>query len=157
MILAGDEIAVSQAFHFLKAEALNIGLEFNTTKCEIIPASGNNAVLNKNLFPEDLIYRDDGNFELLGGPIGSETFCNQHTQERVNKVMEILTALGELPDPQVALTLLRHCASFGKLVFSLRVVPHRKHSAALRSFDNAVRDCIESFICCSFSDSEWSL
>ena len=81
LILAGDEIAVSQAFHFLKAEALNIGLEFNTTKCEIIPASGNNAVLNKNLFPEDIIYRDDGNFELLGGPIGSEIFCNHYTQE----------------------------------------------------------------------------
>ena len=53
--------------------------------------------------------------------------------------------------------LLRNCASFGKLVFSLRVVPHSKHSAALKSFDKAVRDCIEQFLCCSFSDSEWSL
>ena len=71
--------------------------------------------------------------------------------------MEILTALGELPDPQVALTLLRHCSSFGKLVYSMRVVPHRKHNTALRCFDNAVRDCFESFLSCSFSDSEWSL
>ena len=53
--------------------------------------------------------------------------------------------------------LLRNCASFGKLVFSLRVVPHSKHGAALKSFDKAVRDCIEQFLCCSFSDSEWSL
>ena len=65
--------------------------------------------------------------------------------------------MGELPDPQVALALLRHCASFGKLVYSLRVVPHRKHKEALRSFDSAVRDCMESFLCCSLSDSEWSL
>ena len=71
--------------------------------------------------------------------------------------MEVLKALGELPDPQVALPLLRYSASFGKLVYSLRVVPHRKHSSALRCFDTAVRDCMESFLCCSFSDSEWTL
>ena len=69
--------------------------------------------------------------------------------------MEILTALGELPDPQVALTLLRYCASFGKLVYSLRVVPHKKHQSALQCFDSAVRDCIESFLCSSFTDPEW--
>ena len=57
----------------------------------------------------------------------------------------------------MALALLRHCASFGKLVFSLRVVPHKKHSKALRCFDDVVRECVESFLCCSFSDSEWSL
>ena len=71
--------------------------------------------------------------------------------------MELLTALGELPDPQVALTLLRQCAAFGKLVYSLRVVPHQNHIAALKRYDNAVRDCVESFLCCSFSDNEWSL
>ena len=71
--------------------------------------------------------------------------------------MELLSALGELPDPQVALTLLRHCASFGKLVYTLRVVPHYKQSEALQNYDSAVRDCLESFLSCTFSDSEWSL
>ena len=145
------------AFHFFKRAALRIGLKFNTTKCEIIPTAGYRANLNKSLFPNNMIVRDDGNFELLGGPIGSDDYCNQHTQERVERAMEILTALGELPDPQVALTLLRHCSSFCKLVYSVRVVPHRKHNTALRCFDNAVRDCFESFLSCSFSDSEWSL
>ena len=75
----------------------------------------------------------------------------------MDKVKQILSALGELSDTQVALTLLRHCAFFGKLVYSLHVVPHRSHSMALHNFDTAVRDCIESFLCCSFSESEWSL
>ena len=88
-------------------------------KCEVIPAAGVNATLNKGLFPESVKFCEDGNFELLGGPIGTDTFCNQHTQMRVEKAMVLLEALGELPDPQVALLLLRHCASFGKLVFSL--------------------------------------
>ena len=157
LILAGDQQQVARAFHFLKGAASQMGLEFNTSKCEVIPAAGRNATIRKDLFPNSVIYQDDGNFELLGGPIGSEDFCNQHTQKRVDKASELLNALGELPDPQVALTLLRNCASFGKLVYSLRVVPHFKHSKALRNFDNAVRDCIESFLCCSFTDSEWAL
>ena len=104
-----------------------------------------------------MTFRENGNFELLGGPIGSEDFCNSHTQERVNKALELLTALGELPDPQVALTLIRQCASFGKPVYSLRGIPHKDHATALQRYDNAVRDCVGSFMCCSFSDSEWSL
>ena len=89
--------------------------------------------------------------------MGLKFFCNNHTQERVNQAKEVLSALGELPDPQVALILLRHCASFSKLVYSLRVVPHHKHKKALQDFDSAIRDCIELFLCCSFTDPEWSL
>ena len=157
LILAGEQQAVAGAFHFLKAAASQMGLEFNTSKCEVIPAAGHDATIINDLFPSNVIFRDNGDFELLGGPIGSDDFCNNHTQARVGKAVVLLEALGELPDPQVALTLLRHCASFGKLVYSLRVVPHYKHKSALQCFDNAVRDCIESFLCCSFSDSEWSL
>ena len=155
--MAGEQQEVADALRLVKNAASDIGLEFNTSKCEVIPAAGLNASIQKDLFPEDVIFKDDGNFELLGGPIGSDAFCNEHTQTRVEKAKEILSALGELPDPQVALTLLRHCASFSKLVFSLRVVPHQKHSKALHCFDDTVRDCIESFLCCSFSESEWSL
>ena len=39
----------------------------------------------------------------------------------------------------------------------MRVVPHRNHLSALQNFDKAVRHCAESFLCCSFSDPEWSL
>ena len=123
----------------------------------MIPAAGHLSTLEKNLFPDDVTFLEDGNFELLGGPIGSSEYCNQHTQNRVDKASELLLALGELPNPQVALTLLRQCASFGKLVYSLRVVPHSKHKGALQNFDSAVRNCIESFLCYSFTDSEWSL
>ena len=124
---------------------MEIGLEFNTAKCEVIPAAGQNAILNRNFFSDDVTFKDDGNFELLGGPIGFDDFCNQHTQRRVDKAMEVLTALGELPDPQVAFILLSHCASFRKLEYLLCVVPDHKHTVALQNFDNVVRDCIESF------------
>ena len=47
LILAGKQQAVAEAFHYLKGAALDIGLEFNTNKCEIIPPAGTNADLNK--------------------------------------------------------------------------------------------------------------
>ena len=55
------------------------------------------------------------------------------------------------------LVLLRHYASFNKLVYSLRVVPHQKHSSALHNFDTAIQDCVESSLNCYFSESEWTL
>ena len=157
LILAGEQNEVAGAFHFLKDAASQIGLTFNPTKCEIIPAAGRQATLNKGLFPADVTFLEDCNFELLGGPIGSAEYCNLHTQGRVDKAIEPLSALGELPDPQVALMLLRHYASFGKLVYFLCVVPYDKHKAALLNYDIAVRECIESFLSCSFTDMEWTL
>ena len=51
----------------------------------------------------------------------------------------------------------RHCACFGKLVYSLRLVPPTHHSTALKNFDNAVRACFESFSCFFPSQDEWDL
>ena len=71
---------------------------------------------------------------MLGRPIGTDDFCNEHTQKRVDKATELL------------------------IVYSLCVVPHHKHRRALRNFvDNSVRDYIESFLCSSFTDTVWSL
>ena len=72
-------------------------------------------------------------------------WATMHTQSRVNKALPVLAALGELSDPQVALQLLRHCASFSKMVFSIRAVPASFHTEALLSFDAQVRACFEQF------------
>ena len=69
----------------------------------------------------------------------------------------LLKALGEVPDPAVALLLLRHCASFGKLVFSTRTVPHTRHATALRVFDDAVFNCAETFLSLSLAPGDRDL
>ena len=97
--LAGDANAVATAFATLKEGAARIGLQLNTDKCELIPTAGQHSSVNRSLFPSDMIYRGDANFELLGGPIGDPDFCNTHTQERVTKATGLLQQLGELPDP----------------------------------------------------------
>ena len=119
LILAGEQRAVAGAFHFLKCAASEIVLEFNTSKCEVIPAAGHDATIIRDLFPNNMFFKDDGNYELLGRLIGTDDFCNEHTQKRVDKDTELL------------------------IVYSLCVVPHHKHRRALRNFDNSVCDCIE--------------
>ena len=110
LILAGEQRAVAGAFHFLKCAASEIVVELNASKCEVMPAAGHDATIIRDLFPITCFFKDDGNYELLGRPIGTDDFCNEHTQKRVDKATELLKALRELSYPQVALILLRHCA-----------------------------------------------
>ena len=162
LCLAGDAATVAEAVRTLRTRCTDIGLQLSTglansqDKCEVILAAGSASTVDVSLFPPDFKVVRDGNFELLGGPIGSPAFCNQHTQARVDKALPLLRALGELPDPQVALQLLRHCAGFCKMVYSIRAVPASFHAEALRSFDAHVRTCFEQFSCLHPDDEQWT-
>jgi hypothetical protein len=168
LCLAGDATAVLAALSTLKERCASIGLQLSTglvneagdvlskDKCELILAGGAASTVDVAAFPADFKVVRDGNFELLGGPIGSSAFCNQHTQMRVDKAVRLLEALGELPDPQVALQLLRRCAAFSKMVYSARVVPASYHADALQAFDASVRACFEQFTCLHPDEDQWT-
>lgn len=161
LCLAGDADAVASAVTLLKERCSTVGLQLSTglanskDKCEVIPTGGANSTVDVRKFPSDFKVIRDANFELLGGPIGSPEFCNKHTESRVTKALRVLSALGEVPDPQVALTLLRRCASFSKMVFSIRVVPSSFHTEALQNFDAQVRACFEQFTCLHPDAEQW--
>jgi len=157
LCLAGEAAAVKSALDVLRARCATIGLQLSTglvnergeviskDKCEVVLVGGASSSVDVGQFPPDFKVVRDGNFELLGGPIGEPEFCNQHTHARVAKALRVLNALGEVPDPQVALHLLRSCAAFSKMVFSIRVVPASFHVDALSTFDAHVRTCFEQF------------
>ena len=84
-------------------------------------------VSNWELFDENMPRKIDGCFKLLGVPIGTVEYCRTLTDERAAKVQNSLDAIGKLPDPQVALALLRSCSSFGKMVFAARATPFDVH------------------------------
>ena len=168
LCLAGDALAVVSALNTLKARCADVGLTLSTglmdeagnviskDKCELILTGGAASAVDVTHFPSDFKVVRDGNFELLGGPVGSPEFCNAHTQARVTKALGVLTALGEVPDPQVALKLLRSCAGFSKMVYSMRVVPASFHADALQTFDAKVRACFEQFTCLHPDDEQWA-
>ena len=87
------------------------------SKCELVPAIPGGGGINWDMFDQNMPRKLDGCFKLLGAPIGTDEYCQSLTSKRAAKVQSSLDAIGELPDPQVALALLRSCASFGKMVF----------------------------------------
>lgn len=104
--LARDVAAVAIAVQQLTSAATNIGLALNAEKCEVLPSASIHNTVVRRLFPNAFISKAGGNFELLGTPIGSEEFCNNHTQDRLAKATKVVTAIGELADPQDVLLLL---------------------------------------------------
>eukprot|EP00660_Eupelagonema_oceanica_P019686 gene19686-biopygen5325 len=141
----------------LKQSAERIGLSLRSDKCELIPAAGGLSACDRSLFPADVKFRDSASFELLGAAVGARDFSAQHSAHRVAEATHLLERIGDLPDPQVALLLLRHCSSFGKIVFSARVTPYDCHGGALADFDNAVRRCFERFSGLFPPDRNWQL
>jgi hypothetical protein len=98
----------------------------------------------------------DGNFDLLGSPVGSSEYCTRYTQERVQKVAPTLAALGDFWDPQITVRLLRHCSSFGKLVYSARSTPPLAHNSALKEYDAYVRETFVSAMGFVPTEPQWA-
>ena len=117
LVLAGDEAAVAEGIKQLQVSAGNLGLSLNKSKCELVPAAQGGEDINWGLFDNTMKKNLDGGFELLGAPIGKAEYCQSLTTKWAVKVQSSLDAIGELPDPQVALALLRSCASIGKMFF----------------------------------------
>ena len=97
----------------------------------------------------------DGNFEFLGAPIGSAEYCGAFTSERVAQAKVTLDAVAKLTDPQVGLRLLRHCAGFCKMVYSMRVTDPEAHSAALLAFDELQRATFTEITGLRPNDAQW--
>ena len=155
LVLAGKQEAVAQGINQLQDSTGPLGLRLNRSKCELIPASQNGNDINWGLFDTDIQRNLNGGFKLLGAPIGKAEYCQQITAKRADKIQRCLDAIGELNDPQVALALLRSCASFGKMVFAARTTPFDVHQEQLLLFDKAVRKCFESFSGLCPDDTQW--
>ena len=112
-VLAGSVSAVSEAFKELQLAAATLGIKVSMgrDKSLLVPCAGDQANITSDQFPSELCSQSDGNFELLGCPIGDDAFCRAHTTKRVAKACKLLKVSREVPDPAVALILLRHCVS----------------------------------------------
>eukprot|EP00660_Eupelagonema_oceanica_P017330 gene17330-biopygen11090 len=141
----------------LERSAARIGLSLRTDNCEVIPAAGELSSWDRSLFPADIRIMGSASFELLGAAVGRPEFSAGHSARRVAEAKRLLERIGALPDPQIALLLLRQCASFGKIVFSARVTPYDCHGDALSDFDSSVRRCFERFAGLYSPDRNWQL
>ena len=160
-VLAGDLAAVAAALQQLQQRASAVGLHLNLAKCELVVAGTAPEAALRNHFPVPLLQTEQGasrvasNFALLGAAIGDDDFVRSHTAERAAKAGDLLDGLGGLPDPQVALRLLRTCAGFSRMVHSMRCNPSHAQGLAFSMFDGMVRRSLGDFTGIHLTTQQW--
>jgi len=154
VIVAGDAAAVEAALRTLTHLASAVGLEL-ARKCCLVPAAGALSTVDLSEFPAEFDVSLSRCVEVLGAPVGDVGYCSSFVSDRVNKAEKLLEAIAELEDPQIALLLLRQCASFGKVVFVTRCTPPDLLGSELQRFDAGVRRCFERFSGICPDDLEW--
>ena len=88
------------------------------------------------------------NLDILGAPIGDYLHYSKFIAGRCAESRKLLSGLVDVAavDLQVAVSLLRMCGSFCRMVHIARVTPPSLASDGLRSFDEEVKQC---FVMCS--------
>ena len=153
-VIAGSSRAVELFCNSFREATSSIGLDLVRDKCEIIPAAGDRHQIPANFF-QGFSWREDGNFKLLGAPIGSKTFCENHLRKRKAKAVALLHTIKDMEDAQGALLLIRNCAGFCKLVYSARTVPPDLHRKVLDEFADDMREALESVLYAEGGEHEW--
>ena len=136
--------------------AAEMGLHLSVPKCEAVPAAGSAFSVSQDLFP-GWRWLPGSSIKLLGAPVDSAAFCAELTAKRVGKADELLSRIDKYGHSQVALLLLRHCASWSKLVYVSRTVPPALHLAALESYGFALRKSLGKLVGDGLTELSWAL
>ena len=137
--LVGSPSDLSLALSIVEQEGPPRGLRLNRAKSLLFSPSPTSPISNP--LPPEIPLADEG-FSLLGCPIGPPSFCNAALLKRVEKVSNYLRKLPDLQDSQSESTLLRHCLSLPKILFSLRTCPPGFIKQATDAFDDLIRDSL---------------
>ena len=144
-VLAGSLADVSDALTKLQQAAAALGLAVNLSKSEAIAVGMTSPADVATKLPPALVQSSDGSsriltdFEFLGAAIGRPAHLQAHAAARVAGARPLLEAVGALPDPQVALRLLRASAGYAGLVHTMRCCPPAGHAVALQALGELVR------------------
>ena len=99
---AGTSQAVKHFLDVLLTRLRGKGMEANVGKCVAVPSALDSTDLQEADFPGMKLARD-GNFKLLGAPIGDEEFCTQTVRKRIAKAQQLLHAAFKMSHKQASL------------------------------------------------------
>ena len=160
--LAGSVNDILGVVQLLRLEGPPLGLNLQLGKCELFSSHMDNfdkAVLvdgESAKFPRALRSRSDlPDFVLLGSPFGGAEFCASHVKKLCESNRKLLARITKLEDPQVALHLLRTCASFSKFVYLTRTTPPLLLGDELSQCDNDIREAFASMTALQVSNLAW--
>ena len=144
-VIAGRSADVLKVLELLTAHGPKVGVFLNLGKCELVthPASAARLDVFPLTIPTDK-RRTDGCTSLLGAPIGSDAFCEDFIRgDTLEPARRTLTKLGNVTDPQISKTLLRHCTGFCQFVYALRATPPTQVAVAAADFDDVVMAALQ--------------
>ena len=138
-------------------------MQLNLKKSELIVPYGQLSDTARACSPAQLLVDqatgDDrvnlaGDFEVLGGPIGTAANCSSTLGGKLDTAKKTLDAVAKLEDPQGGYRLLKNFAGFCKMVYSMRTVAPMANTEPLASFDQAVRETFAELLDFSPSNDE---
>jgi len=154
--LAGDPETVLEDFRHIIDFCKNLGLEVNSSKCELFFCSSfDQSVFDKFNVVCPGIQTISSELVLLGSPLTESS-----VEYAMNKKFdELQTMFDRLPDlnHHIAYFLLKHCFAIPKLTFLLRTAPIWKFPEIVYKFDNLIRSTLRKILNCNFDDNKWVL
>ena len=137
-------------FHSLKSWVLLWALT-STWRNELFSHFGN------SMFPPAVKFSHHPNLEILGAPIGDYLYCSKFIAGKCADARKLLSSLVDVAavDPLVALSLLRMCGSYCRLVHLARATPSSL-AGSLKLFDEEVRRFFSSCFSIDTTDTAWT-
>lgn len=153
----GDTPAkILEALSFIKQNAKSIGLELNTSKCEIYFCGDNvdaGIVSQFELLAPGIRVVADDELEILGSPL-LEAAIESFTRTKFQKINELIGRLASL-QTHYAFFILKNCFAIPKLVYLLRCSPLWKFADLLREMDLQLKSALENIINVQLSNTQW--
>ncbi|GJW52225.1 putative reverse transcriptase domain-containing protein [Tanacetum coccineum] len=147
----GDSKVVSMVLDIIKVSGPGLGLELNIKKTEIFWPSCNGVNLRAGLFPVD-IQRSSLDVKLLGGAVSRDAnYISGMAMRRAMTVVDFMSLVSQLHDPQSEHLLLRSCMGISKLFFGLRTCQPVHIEEAALFFDKGLRGSIKNIVASSYA------
>ena len=138
-VLTGECSALLRALSLIEELGPSLGIHINLAKCELFIHFGN------SMFPPAVKFSHHPNLEILGASIGDYLYCSKFIAGKSADARKLLSSLVDVAavDPHVALSLLRLCGSYCRLVHLARATPSSL-AGSLKLFDEEVRRCFSA-------------
>ena len=156
--VGGDIDSVLLDLETVVSEGSKLGLELNTTKCEMFVFDGEAA--ERNLVRErarascaGLLFPSETELSLLGAPLLKEGLLPA-VQEKTSNLAVLQSRLNLLCAHQ-ALFLLKNCLGLPKLLYVLRCSPAWKVPEALKEFDESIRVSLSAITNTELDEKTW--
>lgn len=124
--IAGRKEAMINFTRTLKQNFEGIGQNLRTGKCEVIQLDSVDESMETATM-EGMMANRDKNFNLLGAPSGSDTYCESEVGKRRKPTLGVYYNIRKLDDPQCALHILRQTGAFCRMIHSIRKVHKENH------------------------------